>query len=63
MVFQLAYDTFPLDTRAWKRTWLPRFVAEQTVLLFDHDPEFFGATLLPDEKKEFVLAAVWPNKK
>lgn len=63
LVFQLAYDTYPLDTRAWKRTWLPCFVAERTVLLFDHDTECFGATLLADEKKEFVLDAVWPNKK
>ena len=60
MVFQLAYDTFPLDTRAWKRTWLPWLAAEHTVLLFDHDPDFFGGTIRPDEKQEFVLDIGWP---
>ena len=60
MVFQLSYDTFPLDTRAWKRTTLPRLVAEHEVLLFDHDPEFFGGTLRPDEKTEFAVDAGWP---
>lgn len=60
MVFQLAYDTYPLETRAWKRTWLPCFTAEHTVLLFDHDPECFGGTLRPDDKLEFALEAAWP---
>jgi glyoxylase-like metal-dependent hydrolase (beta-lactamase superfamily II) len=62
MVFQLAYDTYPLDTRAWKRAWLPRLAAEHAVLLFDHDPEFFGGTIRPDDKLEFVLDAAWPVK-
>ncbi len=60
MVFQLAYDTFPLDTRAWKRATLPRLVAEKAVLLFDHDPDFFGGTLRPDDKTEFAVDAGWP---
>lgn len=60
MVFQFSYDTFPLDTRAWKRATLPRLVAEQTMLLFDHDPNFFGGTLRPDVKTEFAVDAGWP---
>jgi hypothetical protein len=60
LVFQLAYDTYPLDTRAWKRAWLPRLASERAVLLFDHDPEYFGGTLRPDEKLEFALDTPWP---
>jgi glyoxylase-like metal-dependent hydrolase (beta-lactamase superfamily II) len=60
MVSQLSYDTFPLDTRAWKRATLPRLVAERTVLLFDHDPDFFGGTLRSDAKTEFALDTGWP---
>jgi len=60
MVFQFAYDTYPLDTRAWKRAWLPRLAAERAVLLFDHDPKYFGGTLRPDDKLEFVLDDAWP---
>jgi glyoxylase-like metal-dependent hydrolase (beta-lactamase superfamily II) len=55
MVFQTAYDTFPLDTRAWKRTWLPRADREKILLLFDHDPEIFGGTIRADNAKEFVM--------
>jgi len=60
LVFQLAYDTYPLDTRVWKRAWLPRLAAEDAVLLFDHDPDYFGGTLRADDKLEFALAAPWP---
>jgi len=60
MVFQFSYDTYPLDTRAWKRAWLPRLAADHTVLLFDHDPVFFGGTIRPDAKQEFVLDVAWP---
>ncbi|NKB24211.1 MAG: MBL fold metallo-hydrolase [Kiritimatiellae bacterium] len=33
LVFQTAYDTYPLDTRSWKQEWLPR-IAQENVLLF-----------------------------
>lgn len=56
MVFQTSYDTFPLDTRAWKREWLPRMADERTLLLFDHDPGAYGALIRPDEKEEFAIA-------
>ncbi len=60
MVFQTSYDTFPLDTRAWKRDWLPRIAREGILLLFDHDPDLFGATLRADERDEFAVAQPLP---
>jgi glyoxylase-like metal-dependent hydrolase (beta-lactamase superfamily II) len=48
MVYQTAYDTRPLDTRAWKRRFLAEIAAEQYLLMFCHDPVLFGATLQPD---------------
>lgn len=58
MVFQASYDTYPLETRQWKRTTFPQLVQNETMILFDHDPDFFGATIVPHEKKEFVTAKV-----
>lgn len=55
MVFQTAYDTFPLDTRQWKRSTLPNLATDGTLLLFDHDPDLFGATIKAHAKKEFVV--------
>ncbi len=55
LVFQTSYDTFPLDTRAWKMNWLPRIAHERLLLLFDHDPELLGATIRPDAREEFVV--------
>lgn len=54
LVFQTAYDTFPLKTRAWKREWLPRIADEGRVLLFTHDPEAYGALIEPHPRDEFV---------
>ena len=53
LVFQTAYDTFPLETRAWKQKWLPKLADQRGVLLFDHDPDLFGATIVKDAKREF----------
>ena len=55
LVFQAAYDTYPLDTRRWKRTWLPRCAAENIPIFFCHDPQLSGATIATDERKEFVV--------
>ncbi len=55
MVFQTSYDTFPLDTRAWKQTWLPRIAEERLLLLFDHDPVLLGALIRPDPREEFAV--------
>lgn len=60
MVFQTSYDTFPLDTRAWKRDWLPRIARDRILLLFDHDPDVFGALIRPDEREEFVAERLLP---
>ncbi|MFT5497784.1 MAG: glyoxylase-like metal-dependent hydrolase (beta-lactamase superfamily II) [Kiritimatiellia bacterium] len=55
LVFQAAYDTYPLDTRRWKQQWLPRCAAEHIPIFFCHDPRFAGATIFADERKEFKL--------
>lgn len=60
MVFQTSYDTFPLDTRAWKRAWLPRVASDQAWLLFDHDPDVFGARIAADEKQEYAITGTMP---
>lgn len=49
LVFQTAYDTYPLETRDWKLRWLPRVIEERGLLLFGHDPTLFGATLTLNE--------------
>ena len=55
LVFQTAYDTFPLDTRKWKRETFPEISKEGYVIMFGHDPMLFGATIQPDPKQEFVV--------
>lgn len=60
MVFQTSYDTFPLDTRAWKRRWLPRVAAERIGLMFDHDPKAFGALIRSDPRTEYALDRLLP---
>ncbi len=55
MVFQTAYDTQPLQTRAWKREWLPRIADNGWALLFTHDPDAFGALIRHDDKEEFSV--------
>lgn len=55
MVFQTSYDTYPLETRNWKMNWLSQIAADQTLLMFDHDPNLFGATIRADARKEFVV--------
>ena len=54
MVFQTSYDTYPLNTRRWKREWLPRIARERGLLLFDHDPDVFGAIIREDAREEFA---------
>lgn len=59
MVFQTAYDTYPLETRAWKRAWLPRLAESGGVLLFCHDPKACGALLQAEERMEFKASKTW----
>lgn len=60
LVYQTAFDSRPLDTRRWKLEWLPRVAADGTVLLFIHDPDLAGATIRPDDKREFVVDRAFP---
>ena len=53
MVFHPAYDLYPMQTRAWKRDWLPRCAEENIYLYFSHDTEGPGGLIEPDEKTEF----------
>lgn len=55
MVFQTAYDTWPLDTRRWKQEWLARAARDGIALFFDHDPIDCAALIRADERKEFVV--------
>lgn len=41
----MAYDLYPLQTLETKRQWIPRLVADGTVVVFGHDPDFAAATL------------------
>jgi glyoxylase-like metal-dependent hydrolase (beta-lactamase superfamily II) len=59
MVFQTAYDTYPLKTRAWKREWLPRIANDQTLILFTHDSDAFGGWIEPHDRHEFVVTEVY----
>lgn len=61
LVFQTAYDTLPLDTRQWKRTWLPHCASSGIPLFFSHDPQIAGALIVPDEKHEFVVQFPFPS--
>jgi len=60
MVYQTGYDTFPLDTRAWKRAWLKRAAQEDIPLFLCHDPENAAIRIMTDEKREFVVTARLP---
>jgi glyoxylase-like metal-dependent hydrolase (beta-lactamase superfamily II) len=60
MVFQTSYDTFPLETRAWKLNWLPRLAERKGFLFFDHDPDVFAAAIAADEREEFTVASTLP---
>jgi glyoxylase-like metal-dependent hydrolase (beta-lactamase superfamily II) len=55
LVFQTSYDTFPLETRRWKMARFPEWASDGTLLMFDHDPDLFGATIKPHPRKEFVV--------
>ncbi len=54
MVFQTAYDTFPLQTRAWKLEWRTRMADSSMPVFFDHDPDVFAATIQHGDKREFI---------
>jgi glyoxylase-like metal-dependent hydrolase (beta-lactamase superfamily II) len=41
----MAYDLYPLQTLETKRKWLQRFVNEEWIVVFGHDPDLAAATL------------------
>ena len=41
----MAYDLYPLQTLETKRQWIPRLVADGTIVVFGHDPDVPAATL------------------
>lgn len=57
MVFHPSYDLYPLQTRAWKRAWLPQCANDGTWLFFSHDPHLAAAQISHHEKSEFVTSA------
>ena len=60
MVFQTAYDTFPLDTRAWKREWLPQAAAGGWGILLDHSPQEHAIWIQPDPDREYRVVDSLP---
>ncbi|MCC5844095.1 MAG: MBL fold metallo-hydrolase [Verrucomicrobia bacterium] len=61
MVFQTAYDTLPLETRAWKQKQLPICARDKIPLFFSHDADTFGAWIEPDSKREYVTTRLYPS--
>jgi glyoxylase-like metal-dependent hydrolase (beta-lactamase superfamily II) len=61
LVFQTAYDTFPLQARQWKYNWLPRIARDEAILCFDHDPDLWGARIKPDAQEEYRVTQSWPT--
>lgn len=65
LVYHMAYDTTPMQTRRWKFETLPSIAAEQDLLLFDHDPELAACLLKTHPKREITpshsLAQITPH--
>lgn len=55
LVFQTAYDTFPLDTRAWKQRWLPQVAAAGWGIILDHSPQEHAIWIEPDADREYTV--------
>jgi len=41
----MAYDLYPMQSLETKRTWIPRMVRENWIVVFGHDPDIAAATL------------------
>lgn len=54
-MWNMAYDTYPLDVRRVKPQLLGRAADEGWLCIFAHDPEVVAAHIARDEKKEFVV--------
>ena len=55
LVFQTAYDTYPLQTRLWKTEWLQRIGEENSLLLYCHDPFAFGSWLTRNDRGQVIV--------
>ena len=55
LVFQTSYDTFPLQTRQWKQENLRTIADEGILLMFGHDPDYFGARITADSRIEYRI--------
>lgn len=55
LVFQTAYDTFPLETRAWKQQWLPQAAAAGWGIILDHSPREHAIWIEPDAEREYKV--------
>lgn len=55
LVFQTAYDTYPLDTRAWKMEAFRHIADTHALLLLDHDPGAFGITLQQTGEHDYAV--------
>ena len=60
ILYETAYDTFPLDTRQWKQTFLPEIASQGYLIAFCHDYQLAGALIAADEQKEFVVKCPLP---
>ncbi len=60
LVFQTAYDTYPLDTRRWKMHWLAQIALEGMLLAFDHDPDAAAVTLQNDAHGQYQVKDTLP---
>lgn len=58
LVFQTAFDLYPLGTRRWKQKALPEFSQNQTLIFFDHDPEVYAGTITMDGADRFTVTPV-----
>jgi glyoxylase-like metal-dependent hydrolase (beta-lactamase superfamily II) len=53
--FVMAYDNFPLQTMAEKEVFMNKLIAEQIILVFDHDEKYEAALLTKTEGKYEAL--------
>lgn len=55
MVFQTAYDTYPLQTRLWKTEWLQQIAEQHSLLLYCHDAFAFGSWLRLNDRGQVIV--------
>jgi glyoxylase-like metal-dependent hydrolase (beta-lactamase superfamily II) len=53
----MGYDLYPLDTLAFKETWIPRIADEGWIVFFEHDPKI-GAVKVHRDGKDWALEEI-----